>query len=1289
MRKKFGVVFLALSMTVASLGGTGIEARATEMKAAETQAEETTTEEDVLESFEETVEDSDEDESVEDDTVVCEEGAYTLLPVPAAERIETNFKSIELRVGESVRISANIFPENASQSVTFTAVYDDLGDEGCLSVDSNGHLVANKPGCDAMYIKVSATSDPDISQLIPVKVLSNYIPGLDEDGNSTGEYNTDGEYVVLVDGIWVGGFQRNGLVYTGKPVTQEIAVYNKGEQLVLNKDYSLTYKNNINVCDGNDHKSASVTITMKGQYSGKKTLFYAIDRGSLSNTKLETDKYALTYNGREQKYVPVVTFNGKKLVKNKDFIIEYTDTDFVGDEYSTVEVRYTLTGISNFEGSMNGSYYITPKSGNLCKATITLKTALTTKMYDCSDIKDSDLNIRIKLSGSKTYVDPLADPSSYEVKVIRPSSVPGTGKVVITGTLGSNISGSITKTFKVNPAYNLAKVADVNTSFKSEMEFYPGDNAYLNKQTGDELLTNKETSDLLKEGRDYTVTYSAYNKVGVAKATFKGIGAYTGKLVKTYKLVNSTTAFDPDNCLEYEASVYYTQGGVKNNIKLYDSKNPPYGSTMQKYLLKENVDYTVSYKYNKAVGKASFTIKPKGNYAKAGSITKEFDIIPADIGKCSITIPDKAYTGKPNTYKSTPVITAPNGKKLVVGKDYDKNFEYRFDNDDEYDYPKAGDKVVVTVKGIHNYAGSEIVGYYKIFDSKQYNVSKLYIAIDSQTYTGKAINVDLDNDVHVYVSAADMKNKVNEIKPASDYVRIVSYKNNIKSGVATVVMGGAVGGAYGGTKNVTFKILKKNYDAKSVAGISIDPAGTSEIKCINAIEAKTFLAKVEPADAYNQNVTWSISNPNIAYIEDFDNSSATVRAVSGGTCVLTCTTQEGAKVAKATIKVIMKPVTSIEIKDSSDNTITSLDMKTGDHILLKASYKPEDALVLGGVTWSTTNSEVVTITEDGQVDAVGMGLASITASFESKTVSIPVSVEPGGTLSYVNVTDYGAIADDDKDDTTAFNNALKAVASKPVGFRNLYVPSGTFHINVTGEAGLDMNNATNMYIKMESTTILKTSSADDSAMQGVICLDRARNVIFDGGTIEGNRSNIKFSEDFFGIMCVRSKDIQFKNMTVKNCNGDGIYIGKDNSSNPNRNIYIKNCIVSGCARNNIAIVNADGVIIDNTKSTGATGFVYGGKRLSGLGLDIEPLGAQIAHNIQVNNCTFTGNREEFGIHCHVAKAKCSSSKDITLDRCTFGNLVYIDCGTNLRFTNTIKKPNSYYDKRSNSYKFPG
>ena len=140
-------------------------------------------------------------------------------------------------------------------------------------------------------------------------------------------------------------------------------------------------------------------------------------------------------------------------------------------------------------------------------------------------------------------------------------------------------------------------------------------------------VTVKLNGKTLKNGTDYTVSYSNNTKVGTAKVTITGKGNYTGSVSKTYSIKNNFKKA--------------TVSGISN--KSYTGKNITQSITV-KYngkTLKNGTDYTVSYSSNKNIGTATVKIAGKGSFT--GTVTKTFKINPAKQEIQKLTAKSKAF----------------------------------------------------------------------------------------------------------------------------------------------------------------------------------------------------------------------------------------------------------------------------------------------------------------------------------------------------------------------------------------------------------------------------------------------------------------------------------------------------------------------------------------------------------------------------------------------------------------------------------------------------------------------
>ena len=72
-------------------------------------------------------------------------------------------------------------------------------------------------------------------------------------------------------------------------------------------------------------KAPQVTIKMKGNYSGSKTIYFKIEQADISGVGFVTGDLTVTYNGKKQTPQPTLTWNGKKLKYGTDFYVPEYD----------------------------------------------------------------------------------------------------------------------------------------------------------------------------------------------------------------------------------------------------------------------------------------------------------------------------------------------------------------------------------------------------------------------------------------------------------------------------------------------------------------------------------------------------------------------------------------------------------------------------------------------------------------------------------------------------------------------------------------------------------------------------------------------------------------------------------------------------------------------------------------------------------------------------------------------------------------------------------------------------
>ena len=300
-----------------------------------------------------------------------------------------------------------------------------------------------------------------------------------------------------------------------------------------------------------------------------------------------------------------------------------------------------------------------------------------------------------------------------------------------------------------------------------------------------------------KKAVECIISYEKNMDAGTATMIVTGVNAYTGSAKKTFKIIPFDVANNEGDAFKVELnpSYPYAKSGAKPVPEVTFHDKP----------LKEGKDYTLFYLNNKAVDDATGNRKPtvrvvgKGNFKGVYDITKTtFAIEQAhlDAPGFRIEAEDVVWTYRAGNWKTKKIkVLDADGKELKAGTDYEKEIAF-FKNGTiplgENELIDAGNVITVEVSGIGNYEG-KVRGTYRI---DHQDISRLTATIAPRLYTGGPITIKPSD-----IEWTDQGKPV----PGTVDVEIVSYKNNINKGKATVVVRG-VGGNCCGMKTITFAI---------------------------------------------------------------------------------------------------------------------------------------------------------------------------------------------------------------------------------------------------------------------------------------------------------------------------------------------------------------------------------------------------------------------------------------------------------------------------------------------------
>lgn len=206
------------------------------------------------------------------------------------------------------------------------------------------------------------------------------------------------------------------------------------------------------------------------------------------------------------------------------------------------------------------------------------------------------------------------------------------------------------------------------------------------------------------------------------------------------------------------------------------------------------------------------------------------------------------------------------------------------------------------------------------------------------------------------------------------------------------------GGAMGATCRVTVE--------QAATGIDIVRETATIINGDPVKNTTTLTANVLPSNAKNKDVSWQSSDTSIATVD----TSGVVTAKKAGTVTITATaddTRGGTFQDPCTVTVEQK-LNSVTLSESS-RTLT-VNSPSDNNFSLSAGFVPSDATITS-IEWESSNTDVVTVDQNGVVTAVGIGNAEIVAKVTDTTDTVTASgicnvtvVKQAESIVFVNQT---------------------------------------------------------------------------------------------------------------------------------------------------------------------------------------------------------------------------------------------------------------------------------------------
>lgn len=165
-----------------------------------------------------------------------------------------------------------------------------------------------------------------------------------------------------------------------------------------------------------------------------------------------------------------------------------------------------------------------------------------------------------------------------------------------------------------------------------------------------------------------------------------------------------------------------------------------------------------------------------------------------------------------------------------------------------------------------------------------------------------------------------------------------------------------------------------------VTAISISPTSLQ----MRTGETRTLQATISPSNSSNKELRWTSSRPGVATVDQ----SGKVTAVGSGITEITVQAVEGDRKATITVTVEFREVPLEKVTLSP----SLLKLFTGEGKAITPVAEPAGAIT-SNLRWSSNNTTVATVNENGFVRAHREGVAEITATNSNGTIRDTMTVE--------------------------------------------------------------------------------------------------------------------------------------------------------------------------------------------------------------------------------------------------------------------------------------------------------
>ncbi len=644
-------------------------------------------------------------------------------------------------------------------------------------------------------------------------------------------------------GAEIEGLEPGGYDYTGEAIHPDFTVKCAGKTLIKNVDYTVSFGENIMA----GTNIGVITISpVEGKSLGERVIRFTINGRDIAQQTLTVNDQDWSSSSISESYTgsPITppvkvtdSKNGKELQAGKDYTVSYQDNTNAGST-AAIHVR----GINGYFGQITKTFTITPV--NISDASVTKE--ISSANYAGGEPVYPTIKLSFNgrtLNGAEegTAVPANCD---YTYQLSNNTSVTSSATVTINGK--GNFTGTDTQTFEIKKT----NLANGNIDIAQASTVYTGQEISLEdiaKQievtcpvgNGTKVKLEKDRhysihcSDTIKNAGRYAITIDAHQVSGdYLDENFEGS-------LRTFFTVEPKPLDDAEGIIvtpipDQEYTKDIPTDGAEPKVEIQYQVKSAEGDVLHTEDLKEETDYTLSYRDNKAAGQATavITAKDPGNYS--GRLEVPF-YIGKDIASGAVVAFGGDYPEAEGGYiydltEHRPSVTVvKDGKKLTAEKDYTVSYEE--------DVVNAGNKTV-TVTGTGEYYGTV---------TKEYTIKKRPVKETDLTLTLTGLETDENGYYAVYDGKPVVPgtvlhdNTLNVDLKESDY-EVNVYRNNAAStprNLAQVAVTLKDDGNYTGgvVKSQDFEIRSRDLetlDPQAVITLSADGTTVEELEYTGA-----------------------------------------------------------------------------------------------------------------------------------------------------------------------------------------------------------------------------------------------------------------------------------------------------------------------------------------------------------------------------------------------------------------------------------------------------------------------